>query len=126
MGVTAFRQINNNSTSTITLVNHENSSNTVNGVEPHTTVGIEVWIPWCVSTNDFKWGHYLSVATPRNDLGYNQLWAIWQKDNQVCCCQGPNFAFSSPGTPIPGICAINGDRLLTINADLSITVSVIR
>lgn len=125
MGVTAFRQINNNSTQTITLINHENSSNTVT-VKPNTIVGIEVWIPWCVSTGDFKWNHYLEVAKTVYNTGIainHGLCVIWQKDNQVC--YSTDLQFHDPGTAIPGVCAINGDRLLTINGDLTISVSVV-
>ena len=125
MGVTAFRQVNNNSTHTITVINHENTSNTV-VVKPNTSVGIEMWIPWCVSNGDFKWGHHIDVATTAYNTGIpinHGLYSIWQKDNQVC--YSTDLQFHDPGTSIPGVTAINGDRLLTINADLTINVSVV-
>ncbi|GHO58456.1 hypothetical protein KSB_69310 [Ktedonobacter robiniae] len=87
-----------------------------------------MWIPWCVGTTDFKNGHYITVDQmspnyPSYPLPTAVLYAIWQKDNTVC--YSTDAQYHNPGTPIPGICAINGDRGLTINSDLTITVILV-
>ena len=131
MGVTSIRTVINNSTDTVRIDDHENSSASVI-VGPRQTIGPDLCnipIPWCTSTTDFANGHFLVITGTSPDTAVLPWW-IWQQW-EPWWTGGDNsdrVRFSRDGkfhdvkwNWVPGDSRVNGDREVVINEDGTIT-----
>jgi len=112
MGVTAIKQIINQTSGTASVFNHENTGTNKENIPAGAAVACDMWIPWCTSQADFDYNHYLRVVA-----GSRTTW-IWQnKDNSGDRVRvSPEGRFQNNQTPIDGDATVNGNRILYIRA----------
>jgi len=117
-GITTIVGIENRSSGSIDVVSQENPGSGVR-VQIGQTVPARINIPWCTSQGDFEGGHYIRMDGPPG--GFYYLWQSnenWQ--DRVRFADKPWW---KPGaTPVPGVSEVNGERILVINADRTITL----
>lgn len=109
MGVTAIKQIVNQTNGTADITNYENTR-TNQTVPAGASVACDIWIPWCTSQADFEHNHYLKVVA-----GLRTTW-VWQnKDHSGDQVRAsPEGRFQINQTPIEGDSGVDGNRILYI------------
>jgi hypothetical protein len=139
LGVTGIVGVINKTTGPVTVQTHEATFATVVGLFMGVATGsktttprqIEVaagqsagWgvaVPWCTSQNDWKVGHYITVTIENP----GKLYYVWQSNenwvDRIRFFDQPWW--KSLATPIAGASQVDGNRVLTINPDGSLSLS---
>ncbi len=120
MGVTAFKSLSNFSGQPVRIMDTENGSSRV--IQANSAGGFDYWSPWCTSQGDFS-RHHIELEVPQGTVQF----CIWQSADQ----DGDFVRFSTdrqyhgrndgltgqPGTHVPGVANVDGNRLLIVHTD---------
>ena len=105
-GITAIKEIINDSKETLHIVKKENPDNDRLTIHPGYTSGHEIWIPWVGNQNEFdKKVLEITFAESKNKI------CIWQSGNTVRYSKG---SFSDGGFAVAPMQKTDGERKLTI------------
>jgi len=119
MGVTAIKHFDNDSAGVVVVRNVERAQSWE--INPGATLGVDIWIPWCVSQVDFDNNHYLMIEFSQPARTY---W-VWQsneawKDLVRCNTEGK---WKPEASPVWGISYVNGNRSVELQLNGKIVFS---
>jgi hypothetical protein len=117
MGITAIKSFNNKTTGIVNVRNVERSQEWL--VDAGKNLGVDIWIPWCVSQVDFDNNHYMMIIVQQYR---NRTYWIWQSNEG----DGDHVRYNTQGSWKPeaawvdGFSGVNGDRAVEIRGDGSL------
>jgi hypothetical protein len=119
MGVTAIKHFDNESAGTVVVRNVERAQRWE--INSGATMGVDIWIPWCVSQVDFDHNHYLMIEFSEPARTY---W-VWQSNEawQDRVRYHTEAKWKPEASPVPGTAEVNGDRSVEFRSDGTISFS---
>lgn len=123
MGITNIKQVRNNSSIPIWVLNVRNTNDTGDTpgtkVEPGRTFDHDVWVPWAPTWQDFgeRKNHIcISAGHGETDAFFCVWQAAQQADGDHVRYSTGGCTWSNPGAVVPGLSEVHGndDRFLTI------------
>jgi hypothetical protein len=125
MAVTAFKYFKNFGNLPVTIRNHR-ENHTYADIPPGESRSMDEWVPWCFGPGDFDNNQYIEVRQIRANAE-DLVYAIWQREvggNDLVrfSTSSEQPAWADPGTGVPGVSAVNGNRVLFWQPDDTLLV----
>ena len=117
--VTEMRTIHNETGRTYYVLNRESGKKV--SIDPGRSASFNQWIPWCTSSTDYRWNHFIEVGYKADNGAWVYQYSIWQqnRNGQDRIRYTTLRGYDPSAQPIDGASTVGGWRDLYIGGDLA-------